>query len=245
MRRAAAAAAIAAFMALAAPEAIATVESESAGEKDGHHVPHAPHVNWTKGLFDLSHHSADADANEPGVQPMNPPFLAMIINFAIFLGLLVWKAGPPLTSYLARRHDEVKGALEEAARMQKEAAAALAERKKKLAAVDAEVDELIDGMRRDADSEKTRLIAESETASAALKRDAEGRIAATATRARQAIEADVIAAAVEAAEALIREQATADDHNALVERFIDSLTDGTFGGGSPAKPPDAVDEGWS
>ena len=206
-----------------------------------HGAPPPPHINWTEGLFDLSHQSKDADGGElePGDHPMNPPFLAMLINFAIFVGLLVWKGGPPISRYIKRRHEDVKGALDEAARMQAEAAAILAERAEKLGAVDAEVDELIDGMKRDADSEKQRMIAEAETASAALKRDADDRIAATAVRARTAIEAEVIAAAVEAAEALIREHATDDDHNALVERFIDSLENVE----PPA--PATVDEGWS
>jgi F-type H+-transporting ATPase subunit b len=192
------------------------------------------------GLFDVG-----------GTEGKNPPFLAVLINFGIFIGLLVWKAGPPLRSYLTRRHDDVKGALEEAARMKREAEELLADRKAKLGAVDREVDDLIDGMKADAASEKKRMVEDAETAAAALKRDANQRIAAGVARARGAIEAEVVAAAIDAAEGLLREASTDDDHNALVESFIESLTNGTFGGGSAPPPPtgpdapEAVDEGWS
>lgn len=241
-----------------APVALASGDAEEAGH---HAAPHSPKINWTEGLFDLSHQSKDAAGGtlDPGEEPMNPPFLAVLINFAIFVGLLLWKARPPLTRYLDKRHTEVKGALEEAARLQKEAAELLADRQAKLGVVDREVDQLIQGMRKDAASEKERMVEDAEIAAEALKRDAEERIAAGIARARMAIEAEVVAAAIDAAEALIREKGTDDDHNALVESFITSLTDGTFdggGGGGSAPPPSSppptrpksdssVDEGWS
>lgn len=230
---------------ITAPVAMAAAE----GEGGEHAAPHTPKINWTEGLFDLSHHGKDADGGklDPGDEPMSPPFVAVLINFAIFIALLVWKAGPPLTSYLNRRHGEVKGALEEAAKLQAEASELLADRQTKLGAVDREVDDLIEGMRTDAASEKKRMVADAETAAGALKRDADDRIAASITRARLAIEAEIVAAAIDAAEALIRDEGTDDDHNALVESFITSLTDGTFGGGpsTPSTDDSSVDDGWS
>jgi F-type H+-transporting ATPase subunit b len=233
-------------LSLAAPAIALAVEGGAE-----HAAPHAPDINWTEGLFDLSHQKKDAQGGslDPGEAPMNPPFLAVLINFTIFVGLLVWKAGPPISRYLTRRHEDVKGALEESARMQREASEVLAGRKAKLGEVDREVDELITGMRTDAESEKKRMVADAETAAAALKRDADERIAASATRARLAIELEVIGAAITEAEKLIREQSTEGDHNTLVESFIESLTNGTFGPQTPTAGDDggdpSVDEGWS
>jgi len=245
MKNAARAILILAAISIAAP---AIVLAAGGGE---HAAPHAPTVNWTDGFLDVG-----GRIDPVTKEPANPPFVAVLINFSIFVGLLVWKAGPPISKYLGKRHDEIKGALAEAARMQKDAADTLADRKAKLGAVDAEVDDLIEGMRSDGESEKKRMVADAETAATALKRDAEGRIAASVTRARLAIEAEVVAAAIDAAEVLIRERSNDDDHNALVESFIESLTNGTFGGDGdggggpsapppPSEPPASVDEGWS
>lgn len=212
----------------------------------GGEAPHPPDVNWID--FGYGDKAIDGSVLEGDKEPMAPPFVAVIFNFAIFAGLLVWKGGPPIMRYLRGRHDQVKSALEEAARIKAEASAKLAEYKAKLAAVDGEVDELVAGMRADAEAERRRLIEAAEAQAASLKKNAEDRIAAAIGRARSAIEAEVVAAAVAAAEATLREKMKKKDHNELVTSFIASFE-------APPPPPEApprgrrdssdIDEGWS
>jgi F-type H+-transporting ATPase subunit b len=251
-----AAAVLAPAVAFAQPEEPHSLEvgaTEGVDPEAGHHeAPHPPEVNWFTGLFDLSHQKMDAEGGtlESGEAPMAPPFAAVLINFAIFLGLLVWKAGPPVRNYLRNRHGEISTALAEAARIEKEAAERLDEYDRKLAAVGAEVDELIEGMRTDAESERQRLIADAEATAQALKQSAQDRIEASIGRARLAIEAEVAAAAVAAAERVLREKMNDNDHNKLVDSFIASLEAGQFGppsGGSGRARRDStvIDEGWS
>jgi len=141
-------------------------------------------------------------------EPASPPFVFVLINFAILLALLL-KFGWPLAQKTAReRHDLIKTALDEAARLRAQAADKLADYEARLKAADAEIKQLVDGMRADADKEKQRIAAEIELARAQLTRE-------------------VTAAAAAATEKLLRDKLTAGDQQKLVAGFIANVRGGS------------------
>lgn len=153
-------------------------------------------------------------------EPASPPFVFMLLNFAILLGLLAWKGRPVAQKAAAERHDLIKTALDEAARLRKQAADKLAEYESRLADADAEIKKLVDGMRVDAENDKKRILAAAAAQAAQMKRDAELRIAAEIELARAQLLREVTAAAVAATEKLLRENMTAGDQQTLVSAFI-------------------------
>jgi len=163
-------------------------------------------------------------------EPASPPFVFVLINFAIMLGILA-RWGWPLAQKTAReRHDLIKTALDEAARLRQQAADKLAEYEARLKAADAEIKQLVDGMRADADKEKQRILAAAEAQAAQMARDAEQRIAAEIELARAQLTREVTAAAAAATEKLLREKLTAGDQQKLVAGFI---AYGQGGAGAP------------
>jgi F-type H+-transporting ATPase subunit b len=149
-----------------------------------------------------------------------PPFVFMLLNFAILLFILA-KAGKPTVEKLAAdRHDEIKTALDEAAKLRKQAADKLAEYEGKLKDADAQIKQLVDGMKADAKNEEQRILAAAEAAAAQMKREAETRIAAEIEAARAQLTREVTAAAVAATERILREKTTPTDQQALVNAFI-------------------------
>lgn len=153
-------------------------------------------------------------------EPASPPFVFVLVNFAILLGLLAWK-GWPIGQQVAReRHDLIKTALDEAARLRKEAADKLAGYEKRLAAADAEIQQLVTSMRADAQKEKDRILAAAQAQAAQMKRDAEQRIAAEIEHARAQLTREVTAAATAATEKLLREKLAPADQQKLVAGFI-------------------------
>lgn len=182
---------------------------------------HAPDVNWT----DIGYKSKDVGGGEleEGEAQMAAPFVLVLVNFGILLILLGWKAVPPLRRYADNRHVLIRDALAEASLLREEARRKLDEYNDKIKDVESEVDQLIAGIRADAESEKTRIIAEAERQAAALKRDAEQRIAADIQRARVQLEREVATAAVAAAEKILRERMTPGDQKGLVDGFIGDL----------------------
>lgn len=159
-------------------------------------------------------------------EPASPPFVFVLINFAILVALLL-KVGRPLAQKTAReRHDLIKTALDEAARLRQQAADKLADYETRLKAADAEIKQLVDGMRADADKEKQRILAAAEAQAAQMARDAEQRIAAEIELARAQLTREVTAAAAAATEKLLREKLTAGDQQKLVAGFIADVQGG-------------------
>ena len=153
-------------------------------------------------------------------EPMSAPFVLMVVNFAILLGLLAWKGRPALRNIARERHDQIKTALDEAAKLRDQAAKKLAEYEARLKDADAEIKKMVDGMRADADADKKRILATAEAQAAQMKKDADQRIAAEIEYARATLTRQVTDAAIAATEQILRTKGTADDQANLVNAFI-------------------------
>lgn len=167
------------------------------------------------------------DSHHPGKkaeeEPMSPPFVFMVLNFLLLLGILVWKGGPVVGKLAADRHDQIKTALDEAAKLRQQAADKLAEYEGKLKDADSQIKSLVDGMQKDAEAEKARILEAAERQAAQMKRDAETRIAAEIELARAQLTREVTAAAAAATEKLLREKMQPADQAKLVGNFISSV----------------------
>ena len=156
-------------------------------------------------------------------EPMSPPFVFMVLNFLLLMGILVWKGGPVVKNLAAERHDQIKSALDEAAKLRQQAADKLAEYESKLKDADTQIQTLVDGMKKDAESEKARILEAADRQAAQMKRDAETRIAAEIELARAQLTREVTAAAAAATEKLLREKMQPADQAKLVGNFISSV----------------------
>jgi F-type H+-transporting ATPase subunit b len=156
-------------------------------------------------------------------EPASPPFIFMLINFGIFLlilGKTLWPAGQKLS---AERHDQIKTALDEAAKLREQAQKKLAEYEGRIKDVDAEVKKIVDDIRAAADEDKKRILESAERQAKQMKHDAELRIAAEIEMARHQLAKEVAAAASTATEKLLKEKTTADDQKKLVGNFISGM----------------------
>lgn len=217
----------------------------------GGHGAHGGHVDPSKhfNFFSLSYRGKDV-AGGPmgdgklGEEPLAPghaeeaksaPFILALINFGILLVILARMGGPVARKMAESRSDEIKGALDEAAKLRKQAQAKLDEYTAKLAAAEAEMDAMLKGMRADAEADKQRILAAAEKQAAATKRDAEIRIAAEIERARVELSREVAAAAAVVAEKLLREKTNANDQSALVDAFMRDVEAAARAGGHAGK----------
>lgn len=219
---------LALFTAIVALVAIlALAQNVQAGPSggDGHGAGHdknpSAHFNWT----DTDYKTKDKYGGtlESGEESMSPPFALLLMNFAIVLFIVGWKVAPPIKRYARNRHDTIKSDIDKASEVLEEAEKLLKEYRTKGEAAEKEADALIEDIRTSAEAEKERIKKEAEEQAAALQRDADSRIAAELAKARGEIEREVIAAAVAAAEKLIREKTTDDDKGKLVETFLGDM----------------------
>lgn len=156
-------------------------------------------------------------------EPMSAPFIFMVINFALLFGLLAWKAGPAANKAAAARHDQIKTALEEAARLRKQAADKLSEYESRLKDADSEIKKLVDDMRAAAEADKARILEAADRQAAQMKKDAEQRIAAEIELARASLTREITVAAVSATERILREKMMPGDQQKLVSTFIGDM----------------------
>jgi F-type H+-transporting ATPase subunit b len=211
----------------------------------GHHEDPSKYFNWFGGIgpnvisMPFKHQDVKGgplgdgkNGDEPlaageAEKPMNAPFGLLVLNFGILL-LILFKFGLPVARSTAEtRSDQIKTALDEAARLREQAKAKLDEYSSKLKAAEDEITALVTAMRKDAESEKQRVIANAEIQAKALERDAQERIAAEIDRARLALRREVAVAATAAAEQILRERTTATDQSQLVDRFIAEIGNST------------------
>jgi F-type H+-transporting ATPase subunit b len=163
-------------------------------------------------------------------EPMSAPFILMVVNFLLLMGILAWKGGPVASKLASERHDQIKNALDEAAKLRQQAADKLAEYETRLKDADAEIARLVEGMRKDAETDKARILENAEKQAAQMKRDAEQRIAAEIELARANLTREVTAAATVATEKLLREKMMPGDQANLVSRFITDVQASSAGG---------------
>jgi F-type H+-transporting ATPase subunit b len=230
------------------------------GHGDGHGAGHGAHhaaeppppINWFGWHYGKDQNGGDL---HPAEEPMPPGLLFALINFAIFVTLLVKFAGPKLATYLRVRHETVKGQLDEAAQLRAEARAKLDEYNRRIEGMDQEVTRLMSEIRAEAESEREAMLAQARSQAEAMKRDAQLRIESEIARARLALEREVVAAAVAAAEKVLRERTTPEDQARLFDGFIANLVaagsepSGPGGGGGGGgrggrKRRGTVDEEW-
>ncbi len=215
-------------------------DAGAAGHGGGHHADPTKDFNYVTGVpfgyksldikggplgdgkLGVGEHAEAVPAGEKE-EPMSAPFILMLVNFGILLIILAKLGGPVARKAAEDRSDQIKHALDEAAALRKAAQAKLDEYGKKLAAADNEIKAMVDGIRADAESEKTRVIAAAEAQAIALKRDADERISAEIDRARATLAREVARASAAAAEKLLRERATSADHGRLIDGFIADL----------------------
>jgi len=188
-------------------------------------------------FFDFSYRGKDeydgkfgdgVETNKQGVtlheeEPKSPPFIFMLLNFAILLWILIKYLLPAGQQVARERHDEIKNALDEAAKLREQAKAKLAEYEARVKGLDDEIKKLVDGIRADADADKARILEQAKAQSAQLKKEADQRIAAEIELARTALTKEVTAAAAQAAEKLLKDKVTAEDQRGLVTTFIKNV----------------------
>ena len=156
-------------------------------------------------------------------EQMSPPFVFMVLNFLLLMAILVWKGRPAVQQIAAERHDQIKTALDEAAKLRQQAADKLAEYESRLKDADTEIKTMVEGMKKDAEADKARILEAAERQSAQMKKDAETRIAAEIELARAQLTREVTAAAATATEKLLREQMQPADQAKLVTSFISNV----------------------
>jgi len=178
---------------------------------------------------EAAHHSADAaEATSHGGEgehhvSVGIPFFVAIVNFALFVYLLIRFGKQPIRNYLHNRSASYAQALASARKMEEETAKLAAEYRERLARVEEETRKILDQAEQEADRRKEAIIEGARKSAERMMADAKMAIDNETQRAREEIRAELANEAVKIAEDLILKNMNAQDKDELNKRYLDNL----------------------
>jgi F-type H+-transporting ATPase subunit b len=152
-----------------------------------------------------------------------PPYLALLLNFAVLIGLFYYFGKDKIAAGLRDRKTTIAKDIEEAARMK--AAAAERAEKYQTSLKNLDKDQATTKAALEAAGKKERdvLIANAEEKAARMQRDAEFILAQERKQTRLDILRATVERASDSAESLLHTNANADDHERMVTLFLTEL----------------------
>jgi F-type H+-transporting ATPase subunit b len=149
-----------------------------------------------------------------------PPFIAMVINFAILVAGYVLLGRKPVSAALIRRRDTIAKDIDEAQRMKREAEERAKTYQAKLERLDHEMRTAREALVRAGQAEGDRIVAEARARAELLRKEAEFLVEQELKQMRQDLWRDAVDTAVAAAAELLRQQITPTDHERIAEEYL-------------------------
>lgn len=171
-----------------------------------------------------------ADINWVDFGRDNPPYLAMVINFAILIAGYYYLGKKPIAAALKSRRDDIAREIEEATRMRKEAEKRAKTYQAKLERLEDEMKTTRETLVRAGEAERERLVIDAEAKAERMRKDAEFLVEQELKQLRVDLQRDTVEAAIAAAEELLKKRVTPADQERLAEDYLADLAR------SPAHP---------
>jgi len=210
-------------------------EHAGAAAASEHHEDHANappgEINWVYGFLGTK---ADEEPSLLWRHPdQGPPFLANIINFAVFAYVLVRFGKKPVQEALSKRKESIMKDMNAAQKMKADAQERLATYEEKLRHIDSEIERIRKDFREQGERERERIQKDAEEKREMMLKDAAFMIEQEAKQMRINLTQETVEAAMVAAQQLLERSVTTSDHDREAERFLTSFA--TSKGISPSK----------
>jgi F-type H+-transporting ATPase subunit b len=174
----------------------------ASGTARAEHGDHAPRVNWWTWNLEV------------------PPVGWFLVDFAIFVALIVYLARKPVRAMFARRHDTIKRTLAEATAAHETAIARQRDCAAKLAGADSEAETLSRQGRTDGETERDAIMAQAKAYAERLRADAAALERQELQRATVRLRREVVDEMLVRTEETLRRDLTDRDRLRLVEESI-------------------------
>jgi len=146
-----------------------------------------------------------------------------ILNFVVLLLVLYFWALPRAKDFLVKRHDQAAAELVEAGRLKAEADAKLADYKRLMDGLEAEVAKIRDEFRADGERERARILAEAQESAERMRLAAKRQIQQETAKLRAELEQEVVAEVLASTEAKVKAQLNASTQREMANDYIAGL----------------------
>ena len=154
---------------------------------------------------------------------MHEPTFWVAVSFVIFVVGAGWYVWPLITKMLDQRIDAIRDRLDEATQLREEAQELLAGYKRKLAEAESEAEDILAEARNEAQILREKMTADLEHALQRREQQALDRIAQAEIEATAEVRAMTVEIAVSATRQMLRDTATGDKANQLIDDSIKEL----------------------
>ena len=143
-----------------------------------------------------------------------------VINTLALVALLVYFLKKPLVTFFAERRDQIRKDLAEALEQRESALRLLAEYKEKIAGMEKELERMRIELRKSAESDSEKVLANAERMSATMIEAAKMTAEQEVRKARESLKSEAAELAVQMAETMIREKISEKDRKRIVEEYL-------------------------
>jgi F-type H+-transporting ATPase subunit b len=147
-------------------------------------------------------------------------FIFRLVNFIIFIGLIWWLAGSKIKDFFVGRKDDIKNKIEDLEGRRAKAEERLREVESRIAGIEAEREEILKKFREQGEKAKEAIIEEAEKKAALTVEQAEQAAGQEYNQVMAGLRSEVADMIVDAAERILSEKLSAEDHQKLVDEYI-------------------------
>ena len=144
-------------------------------------------------------------------------------DFIVLVGLLYWLLAAQIKEFFSGRRVEIKKNLEESVEKKAEAEKKYREYSEKIDKASVEIDGIFEMIKAQGITEKQKIIEDAEKAAKKMKEDAHTRIEQELKGASDQLKAQAVQLSVQMAEEIIKRSITAQDHEAMVEEYMNKV----------------------
>jgi F-type H+-transporting ATPase subunit b len=143
-----------------------------------------------------------------------------VINTLALVAILVYFVKKPLVTFFVERKDQIRKDLAEAVEQRETALRLLAEYKGKIAGMEKELERMRVELRKAAESDSEKVMANAERMSLAVVESAKMTAEQEVRKARETLKNEAVELAVQMAETMIREKISEKDRKRIVEDYL-------------------------
>ena len=211
-------------------------QGEAHGEGEHHELPP---FNWVNGLI------GEKEGVEPSLlwraKGTPPPFLALLLNFGLLVGLGIRFARKPIVDGVKDRKKNIMREIDDATKTKAAAKKRYNEYKKKLESIDEDVERIRTEYAEQAARDKTCVLADAEASRVRMTKDAEFVLVQERKQLAHELLLETVTRASRGAEELLAKRLASSDQDRLAEEFL-----GTLGASlGPAQPRSSTTGGAS
>jgi len=151
------------------------------------------------------------------------PIVFKFTNFGILVGVLYKYGSKPFKGYLQGRHSAVKDTVEEAENLLRKAQEMKAAYEGRLAGLEAEIETFRKSALDQIEQEKNRILGEATEFAARIREQATLAYEQEMKEAMARVRADIAARTIASAEKAVKDMFKKEDHDRLVEEFVEQV----------------------